>query len=67
MWLMLTAIYQKIGITVAEVRIAWGVKEDLTKVKAEHDRSAVGHKEQRDDRTKIPVLSFPPSGSVKDV
>lgn len=65
--LTLTATYHKIGRTVAEVVIAWEVKEDLTKVKAEHDRSKVGRKARRDGTTETPVLSFPASGSVKDM
>mgnify|MGYP000459927817 CR=1 FL=1 len=64
--LTLTATYHKIGRTVAEVEIAWEVKEDLTKVKAEHDRSKVGRKARRDGTAETPVLTFPSSGSVKD-
>ena len=58
-------IYHKIGRTVAEVEIAWEVKEDLTKVKAEHDRPKVGRKARRDGTAEAPALSFPSSGSVK--
>ena len=64
--LMLTATYHKIGRTVASVEIAWEVKEDLDKVKTEHDRSKVGRKARRDGTAETPALSFPPSGSVKD-
>jgi len=64
--LRLTASYHKIGRTVAEVEIAWEVKEDLTKVKAEHDRSKVGRKARQDGTVETPVLAFPASGSIKD-
>ncbi len=64
--LHLTATYHKIGRTVAEVEIAWEVKEDLSKVKAEHDRPKVGRKARQDGTVETPVLSFPASGSVKD-
>lgn len=63
--LHLTATYHKIGRTVAEVEIAWGVKEDLTKVKAELDRPKVGRKARRDGTAETPVSAFPKSGSVK--
>jgi hypothetical protein len=63
--LSLTAIYHKIGRTVSEIEIAWTAKEDLTKVKAEHDRSKVGRKARRDGTAETPVLTFPASGSVK--
>ncbi|MFK7848507.1 MAG: replication initiation protein [Rhodothermales bacterium] len=64
--LTLTATYHKIGRTVAEVEIAWEVKEDLTKVKAEHDRSKVGRKARRDGTAETPVLSFPEHGTIRD-
>lgn len=64
--LHLTATYHKIGRTVAEVEIAWEVKEDLTKVKAEHDRPKAGRKARRDGTEEKPVLAFPSSGSIKD-
>jgi hypothetical protein len=64
--LHLTATYHKIGRTVAEVEIAWEVKEDLTKVKAEHDRSKVGRKARQNGTAETPVLTFPASGSIKD-
>jgi hypothetical protein len=64
--LTLTATYHKIGRTVAEVEITWEVKEDLTKVKAEHDRSKVGRKARRNGTAENTVTVFPPSGSVKD-
>jgi hypothetical protein len=64
--LTLTATYHKIGRTVAEVEIAWEVKEDLTKVKAEHDRSKVGRKARMNGTAETPVLTFPASGSIKD-
>jgi hypothetical protein len=63
--LTLTATYHKIGRTVAEVEIAWEVKEDLTKVKAEHDRSKVGRKARMNSTADTPVLTFPASGSIK--
>jgi hypothetical protein len=63
--LHLTATYHKIGRTVAEVEIAWEVKEDLTKVKAEHDRSKVGRKARQNGTAETVVRSFPASGSVK--
>lgn len=64
--LHLTATYHKIGRTVAEVEIAWEVKEDLTKVKAELDRPKVGRKARRDGTEETPALAFPELGSVKD-
>jgi len=64
--LHLTATYHKIGRTVAEIEIAWEVKEDLTKVKAEHDRSKVGRKARMNGTAETPVLMFPASGSIKD-
>ena len=63
--LTLTATYHKIGRTVAEVEIAWEVKEDLTRVKDELDRPKVGRKARRDGTADIPALTFPSSGSVK--
>jgi hypothetical protein len=62
--LHLTATYHKIGRTVAEVEIAWEVKEDLAKVRAEQDRPKVGRKARQDGSAEIPILSFPASGSV---
>jgi hypothetical protein len=64
--LHLTATYHKIGRTVAEVEIAWEVKEDLTKVKAELDRPKAGRKARQDGTVETPVTAFPSSGSVKD-
>jgi hypothetical protein len=64
--LRLTATYHKIGRTVAEVEIAWEVKDDLTKVKAEHERSKVGRKARRDGTAETPVLTFPASGLIKN-
>jgi hypothetical protein len=63
--LHLTATYHKIGRTVASVTIAWEVKPDLTKVKAELDRPKVGRKARRDGTAEAPVLAFPATGSVK--
>jgi len=60
--LKLTATYHKIGRTVAEVEIAWEVKEDLTKVKAELDRLKVA---RQDGTAENVVHGFPDSGSVK--
>jgi hypothetical protein len=64
--LTLTPTYHKIGRTVAEVEIAWEVKEDLTKVKAELDRPKAGRKARQNCTAETPVLTFPASGSVKD-
>jgi hypothetical protein len=64
--LHLTATYHKIGRTVAEVEIAWEVKEDLTKVKREQDHSKVGRKARRDGTAETPVLSFPEHGTIRD-
>jgi hypothetical protein len=64
--LHLTVTYHKIGRTVAEVEIAWEVKEDLTKVKREQDHSKVGRKARRDGTAETPVAAFPEFGSVKD-
>lgn len=64
--LHLTPTYHKIGRTVAEVEIAWEVKKDLTKVKAEQERPKVGRKARRDGTAETPVLAFPVSGSVKN-
>ena len=64
--LHLTATYHKIGRTVAEVEIAWEVKDDLAKVKSELDRPKVGRKARQNGTAETPVLSFPSSGSVKD-
>jgi hypothetical protein len=64
--LHLTATLHKIGRTVAEVEIAWEVKEDLTKVKRELDHSKVGRKARRDGTAETPAMVFPASGSVKD-
>jgi len=63
--LHLTATYHKVGRTVAEVEIAWNVKDDLAKVKAELDRPKVGRKARKDGTTEMVALSFPSSGSVK--
>lgn len=64
--LHLTATLHKIGRTVAEVEIAWEVKEDLTKVKAELDRPKVGRKARQDGTAETPALTFPESGSIRD-
>ncbi|MGJ8690825.1 MAG: replication initiation protein [Gammaproteobacteria bacterium] len=63
--LHLTATYHKVGRTVAEVEIAWEVKEDLAKVKAELDRPKVGRKARAEGSEDQPVLAFPKFGSVK--
>jgi len=63
--LHLTATYHKIGRTVAEVEIAWEVKEDLAKIKAELDRPKVGRKARQDDSLETVSISFPASGSIK--
>lgn len=62
--LNLTATYHKIGRTVAEVKISWDVKEDLTKVKAELDRPKVGRKERREGTVDVLVPPFPASGGL---
>ena len=64
--LHLTATYHKIGRTVAEVEIAWEVKEDLAKVQAELDRPKVGRKARRDGTAEMPALAFPASGTIRD-
>jgi len=64
--LHLTVKLHKIGRTVAEIEIAWEVKEDLTKVKDELDRPKVGRKARRDGTAETPVTAFPDFGSVKD-
>ena len=64
--LHLTTTYHKVGRTVAEVEIAWKVKEDLTKVKAELDRSQVGRKAQQSGTAETPVLAFPEQGTIRD-
>lgn len=64
--LQLTVTYHKTGRSVAEVEIAWEVKEDLTKVKDELDRPKVGRKARRDGTAETPVTAFPDFGSVKD-
>ena len=64
--LTLTATYHKIGRTVAEVEIAWEVKEDLPKVKAEQDRPKVGRKARRDGTAEMFAVMFPENGTVRD-
>jgi hypothetical protein len=64
--LTLTATLHKIGRTVAEVEIAWEVKEDLTKVKRELDHSKVGRKARRNGTAETLVLSFPEHGTIRD-
>ncbi len=63
--LQLTVSYHKIGRTVAEVEIAWDVKKDLTKVRAEQERPKVGRKARRNGSVEKTALTFPTSGSVK--
>jgi hypothetical protein len=63
--LHLTVTHHKVGRTVAEVEIAWEVKEDLTKVRAEQDRLKLGRKARRDGTTETPVTAFPGFGSVQ--
>ena len=62
--LHLTATLHKIGRTVASVTIAWEVKPDLTKVKAELDRPKVGRKERREGTVDVLVPPFPASGGL---
>jgi hypothetical protein len=64
--LHLTVVLHKIGRTVAEVEIAWEVKEDLTKVKREQDHSKVGRKARQDGTVETPALSFPEHGTIRD-
>ena len=63
--LHLTAIYHKIGRTVAEVEIAWTLKEDLTKIKDELDRPKVGRRARRDGTAEVPVSEFPADGPIQ--
>ena len=62
--LTLTATYHKIGRTVAEVEIAWEVKEDLAKVKAELDRPKVGREARREGAVEVLVPPFPATGGL---
>lgn len=62
--LHLTATYRKIGRTVDSVTIAWEVKADLTKVKAELDRPKVGRKARRDGSAEILAAAFPAVGGI---
>lgn len=64
--LTLTATYHKIGRTVAEVEIAWAVKDDLPKVKAELERPKVGRKARQEGTAEMFAVTFPDSGSVRD-
>lgn len=64
--LHLTATYHKIGRTVAEIEIAWEVKEDLARVKAELDRPKVGRKARQSGTAENPVLAFPVNGTIRD-
>lgn len=63
--LQLTVSYHKVGRSVAEIEIAWDVKKDLIKVKAELDRPKSGRKARQNGTAETPVLAFPSSGSVK--
>ena len=62
--LQLTVSYHKTGRTVAEIEIAWDVKKDLIKVKAELDRPKSGRKARQNGTAETPVLAFPSSGRV---
>ena len=62
--LTLTATYHKIGRTVAEVEIAWEVKEDLAKVKAEIDRPKIGRKARLNGQIETAALAFPATGGT---
>lgn len=64
--LHLTVTYHKIGRTVAEVEIAWEVKEDLAEVKAELDRPKVGRKARRDGTAESVAPAFPEQGTIRD-
>jgi hypothetical protein len=64
--LHLTATLHKIGRTVAEVEIAWEEEADLTKVKAEHDRSKVGRKARQDGTAETLFVAFPEHGTIRD-
>lgn len=63
--LHLTANYHKTGRTVAEVEITWEEAPELSKVKAELERSKVGRKARQNGIAEVPALSFPARGSVK--
>lgn len=62
--LHLTAAYHKIGRTVASVTIAWEVKPDLMRVKAELDRPKVGRKARRDGSAETLAPAFPATGGI---
>jgi hypothetical protein len=62
--LHLTVTYSKVGRTVIGVDIAWQVKKDLTKVRAELDRSKAGRKARQDGTADTPTFVFPEFGSV---
>ncbi len=63
--LQLTVSYHKIGRTVAEVEIAWDVKKDLIKVKAELDRPKTGRKARREGAAETLVNPFPATGGIR--
>ena len=64
--LHLMVTYHKIGRAVAEVEIAWEVKKDLTKVRAELDRPKVGRKARQEGTAEAAVVeAYPGSGSIK--
>jgi hypothetical protein len=64
--LMLTAIPNKIGRTVASVTIVWEEKPQEAKKEArrELDSSKVGRKARRDGTAESPVLAFPETGGI---
>lgn len=65
--LHLTATYYKTGRTVSEVEIAWDIKEDLSKVSVEQDRSKIGRKTRQNGTLETAVLVFPEHGSIRNI
>ena len=65
--LTLTATTEKVGRSVARVKITWAEKELNQRRSTLHelDRPKVGRKARRSGTAETPVLSFPPTGSVK--
>ena len=63
--LNLTATYHKIGRTVAQVEIAWDVKKDLGKVRAETGKHSAGRQARLDGTVEAVALVFPSFGPIK--
>lgn len=63
--LTLTATPNKIGRSVASVRISWQVKEDPGVMKRELDQPKVGRKARRDGTAEALVRAFPDTGSIE--